>query len=139
MRIPKFRAWDKKLKVMLNIGLADFVEKTIYTASSKNDEFKRSYSTIDHNETDDWGKWEDIEIIQSTGLFDKNGIEIFEGDIVKIPVENKDYFMKLQVEYCNGSYLAVGKVLWGDLAKYVDKCEVIGNIFENPELLESEV
>lgn len=73
---------------------------------------------------------------QFTGLYDKNGREIYEGDILK----NPDYEEVFFVEYHEG---VAGYVGWGDdkiAGCYLitgDDIEVIGNIHENPELLEA--
>ena len=73
---------------------------------------------------------------QFTGLHDKNGKEIYEGDIL----ENPDYEETFIVEYHEGM---AGYVGWGDdkiAGCYLitdDEIEVIGNIHENPELLEA--
>lgn len=85
----------------------------------------------------------DIELMQYTGLKDKNGVEIFEGDIVSCEYLAPDE-----------RYVAIGEVVWcnSDSAQYkvndnfdesdplqewYSGCEVIGNIYENPELLKA--
>lgn len=68
-----------------------------------------------------------------TGLTDKKGENIFEGDIIM----DIDYgFMKCV--YLHGSFVwfSVKKFFWIELEKYTPNEEVIGNIFDNPELLE---
>jgi uncharacterized phage protein (TIGR01671 family) len=91
------------------------------------------------------GYHEFIEVIpetvgQFTGLYDndKNGTKIFEGDIVK----GKDYLEEgLEVYGCidhrNGSFVIVGDFI--TYYRWLDyEVEVIGNIHDNPELLEGE-
>ena len=124
MREIKFRTWDKEIKEMLS------------DVSLWNDDFT-SYL----NEHIEYLQ-DKCELMQYTGLKDKNGIEIYEGDIVKIGID-----------FGYGTQPLVGEVLFdkcsfvyrhksqGDLSLFGidsnDWCEVIGNIYENPELLEN--
>jgi uncharacterized phage protein (TIGR01671 family) len=87
-------------------------------------------------------------LMQYTGLKDKNGVEIYEGDILKI-----SNISILRCEFRNGCFVlvhikefaGVENLLWGNLGRLYDAgmndifelTEIIGNIYENPELLEN--
>ena len=80
-------------------------------------------------------------LMQFTGLFDKQGVEIYEGDILKFITFgfNAESFITV-IEFKNASFrLKNGRNLFyfgqTDFTK-LDDCRVIGNIYENPELLE---
>ena len=84
-----------------------------------------------------------VSYMQSTGLKDKNGVEIFEGDVVKMdrpPVNEKSLF--LVKDYVLGKVIFAevnefGKDSWSFNGGYTGySLEVIGNIYTNPELLE---
>ena len=80
---------------------------------------------------------ENATIMQSTGLVDKNGKEIFEGDIVKM---SKDVYSEPTyyevVRHRGGAYRLESKQHGCELWLRHTDCEVVGNIYENPELLE---
>ena len=92
------------------------------------------------------GEWivnNDIHLMQSTGIFDRNGQEIFEGDIVRQvrtqpTTENKT--ITGVVTMLEGAWVIMNDC--EQLARYLwsetDENEVLGNIYENPELLEEE-
>ena len=127
MREIKFRAWDIEAK-----EFKDMDEVTVDVQSD---------GTLCGCWHDEDGPWEVI-LMQYTGLKDKNGKEIYEGDIVEFPPFNKDY--------CEGEYLPRQRFtvsldtirLWlkeekfgyeGELLLDNTNSEVIGNIYENPE------
>ena len=135
--IPKLRAWQIYKQTMCEVIGIDFEEELV---------------TLDL-ETD-WGKtgrwtFSSVKIMQSTGLKDKNGVEIFEGDIVKrtylfIGGLGKTHTGKVVYDKKHARYVIskphqhieleteeLRNVL-SDVSTY----EVIGNIWENPELLE---
>lgn len=69
-------------------------------------------------------------LMQYTGLKDKNGKEVYEGDIVRY--SNKS---DREVVFEKGMFQSRQKNGWGALVLIANNCEVIGNIYENPELL----
>ena len=75
-----------------------------------------------------------FQVMQYTGLKDKNGKEIYEGDIVKY----KNYNGFSVIRYKKGSFFFYGVSLIHFLFNVKEKeVEIIGNIFENPELTQS--
>ena len=129
MRDIKFRAFIKSLKWMLFVENINFSVETV--------EVDLSSGWGDYSEYD----FDEVEIMQYTGLKDKNGKEIYDGDIAKIRKARGvtiDYgFFEItgQVFCHNGSYYIGGQDVLLSSMKPLD-IEVIGNIFENPELLE---
>lgn len=109
----KFRAWDKKIKKIYPFLKISPKEKMILTDS-----------VIHQNRF-----FKDIEIMQFTGLKDKKGKEIYEGDILK---DNEDYIWICN--FRNQRMLHNKTEGWSDI--FPTEQEIIGNIYENPKLLE---
>ena len=121
---PKFRAWLKEEKRMTDVNEMTFIDGEVYLIS----------------DVTDFYAYEEFKLMQSTGLRDKNGKEIFEGDIVKFTITNGfDYVVDEYgvVNYKQGAFFIV-KDFAEYLVSYVytDEIEVICNIYENNELLE---
>ncbi|EMF0269573.1 hypothetical protein KI102_002176 [Enterococcus hirae] len=129
--IPKFRAWNKRKNVMRDVAVLHFTK----SGKVNSIEYWKTPSELKSYHV------RNIELMQSTGLKDKNGMEIFEGDIVladgvkKIVTFGEQereedfgdliYYIGFNV-YTKMGYSSVIPVEY----------EVIGNIYENSELLE---
>jgi uncharacterized phage protein (TIGR01671 family) len=81
----------------------------------------------------------DYNLMQFTGLHDKNEKEIYEGFVLKIPKLIDRGFGDGLDDYVTNVTFEDGSFMASDYLRMVnDDCEVIGNIYENPELLENE-
>ncbi|AEJ54401.1 hypothetical protein Ssal_phage00038 [Streptococcus phage YMC-2011] len=81
--------------------------------------------------------FDDIVLMQSTGLTDKNGKEIFEGDVVKMAknVYSEPTYYEV-VRHRGGAYRLESKQYGCELWLRHTDCEIAGDIYENPELVE---
>lgn len=122
--IPKFRAWDK-------------INKELYLVDEIN--FNRGeFESIGDGITFLRGA-DEVELMQSTGLFDKNSKEIFVGDIIKMAKDvYSDPTYYEVIRHRGGAYRLESNQHGCELWLRHTICEVIGNIYKNPELLEVE-
>lgn len=127
--IPNFRAWNKENKKMIDVDILNW----------------------NNGEVDFIGdgitfilKAKDIKLMQSTGLTDKNGKEIFEGDIIAINLEgietpitakvfqNRKIGILMFHAFEDNEDVPMVELLEGNSVEFA----IIGNIWENPELTE---
>ena len=140
MREIRFRAWDKKQKVMYQSDLRDFL---FYSFGGFSVGEFQGYDEGHDVETDE----KDSVLMQYTGLKDKNGMEIYEGDLLKY-VGHDCIECGQNIKYPNHELY---KVFWNQkevaficenednymhASTWNTSMEVIGNIHQNKELLE---
>lgn len=136
--IPRFRAWIKKQKAIVetsDIVSIDFEDEMV--------EIQNVYfvdGLPDSRDLETY-RFDEIKLMQSTGLYDKGGTEVFEGDILHHQIQT-EYTFIVKYDKDKGRWYGDGlsRTYRIDIAKrflpYYYK--VIGNIYENPELLEVE-
>lgn len=137
--IPKFRAWDKLTDTIQDVLDIKFIEKTVTV----------SHKDIVWYKHDNLRPFKGVILMQYTGLKDLKGVEIYEGDIVQstwYDVDNNPYKKKGEITFVGAQYVIVydsqfdvetGEITYdAHSLTYAEDVEVIGNIYENPELLE---
>lgn len=125
---PKFRVWHYELGRLMSVKCMFFQDSEI-EEFELNDALMNDYITAYPDE---------IELMQSTGLRDKNGKEVFEGDIVKMAKDvYSDPTYYEVVRHYGGSYRLESKQHGCELWLRHTNCEVVGNVYENKELLDA--
>ena len=126
-----FRVWDKKNKIFND----DFHLFPVAEDGMMLFDRKSNFDYVEHNEDNNYI------LMQSTGLVDKNEKEVFEGDIIKF--DGKYTKAKRLIRYSEeeGRLVACYTDFVYDYCDFnkdwISQWEVIGNIYENPELLKS--
>lgn len=127
--IKNFRVWDKHRKQMNHRVLVGNCDENsdYYTCP-----------VIWVEESQNWQHFDDYDcIMQSTGLKDKNGKEIFEGDILHGKDDEGDFLDIVKYDKDNAVWIR-GSVYYSSSLNFnenVKTLSVVGNIYENPEIL----
>lgn len=126
--IPKFRAWDSSKKEMFTDTFAITESGQVVVVEQEFVTSIPDYVFVDH-----------LIVMQSTGLHDKNGKEIFEGDILKVANNDSSWFEVVKYDHnkamfiskeMNLKYECPETPLYDLFSPYLFKVEVIGNIWE---------
>ncbi len=121
--IPKFRAWDKRNNEMRVVEAINFN--------------RGEFESIGYGITSLCGA-DEIKLMQSTGLFDKNGKEVFVGDIIKC-TRGCLHEVYIEKEY-GGTYIGGMPAIYlkgiREGYAWTGDEKIIGNVYQNPELLE---
>ena len=127
MREIKFRAWVKDRKAIFEVVLINYVTKKVTYLLER----------VGHLLSIRDAKFNDVELMQYTGIKDKDNKKIYEGDILfesfgekyyKVVFENGGFRAEFKGDFDEHSFDLIDVVAQG--------CEIVGNIYENPELME---
>ena len=137
----KFRVWDKELKRMYRVIYLQDLSGTLWITKAVDSLYTQERARSDVRFDDN------VVLMQCTGLKDKNGKLIYEGDLLKSKILQNDYL--IFCEKCRsiqphnldkgiGCYSCNNDLFFIDVLDDISDIEIIGNIYENPELLEAD-
>ena len=119
----ELRAWDKKNKVMFDVF-----------QWNRGDEFDSITRMIGFNKIETLFVGEDIDLLQYTGLKDKNDEKVYEGDIITFRYGQS--YIKTEVTSISIYGLHLGTFGFYGQIRQRNTIKIIGNVYESPELLE---
>lgn len=121
MREIKFRAWDKEHKVLRDVTRIDLLKGTVSLCEDT------GYFNYTCN-------MDEVILMQCTGLKYDDGVEIYEGDIFHLGDKDIKYVVIWDADGFSGKQVKSSS--YAGLSHWRDKMKQMGNIYENPELLE---
>lgn len=126
--LPKFRVWMKSLKWMCDVTNISFDSKFVDICQQGDIERYTEMSV----------EFDEVDLMQSTGLFDRNGKEVFVGDIIRC-TRGCYHEVYLEKEY-GGTFIGGMPAIYlkglSEGYAWTGDEEIIGNVYENPELVE---
>ena len=147
MRELKFRAWDKNNRRMIGIEQLVFdINGELVSIYGNGPDFSNDLEALMGEKPD----LNDAVLMQFTGLHDKNGRGIYEGDILRVTGEDgesyvatvkwfgDEYYPAFDLEGIPATWNYDANALSTIFQSGFETCEVIGNIHDTPELLEDE-
>lgn len=126
MKELKIKAWLKKEKKMVSIIGIDFNYEYIRYTEDDN-LFNENYKTAE---------FKNIELLQFTGLKDNGGQELYEADVIKFNDGIDDIYGLISYDDEDGTYRVSYENITEHLSEREGDFEIVGNIFENPDLHE---
>ena len=126
MKELKIKAWLKKEKKMVAIIGIDFNYEYIRYTEDDN-LFNENYKTAE---------FKNIELLQFTGLKDNGGQELYEADVIKFNDGIDDIYGLISYDDEDGTYRVSYENITEHLSEREGDFEIVGNIFENPDLHE---
>ncbi|WP_339002762.1 YopX family protein [Fusobacterium polymorphum] len=126
MKELKIKAWLKKEKKMVSIIGIDFNYEYIRYTEDDN-LFNSDYKVAE---------FKDIELLQFTGLKDNGGQELYEADVIKFNDGIDDIYGLISYDDEDGTYRVSYENITEHLSDREGDFEIVGNIFENPDLHE---
>ena len=129
--IPKYRAWHKPMQRMSEVLAISYERQKVKIRHLRG----TTHMTV---------PFDDVELMQSTGLVDKNGQEIFEGDVIGWWYSEGDLISQRgYMVVCNNGAFRPDKSSEEKLYDLLEDCgyawyQVIGNVYQNQELVEGD-
>jgi uncharacterized phage protein (TIGR01671 family) len=150
----KFRAWDKEKRklskpfqfhdIRAYQGLQGLERNSIWFSTDDENDNIEIGNNLGFGQNDNKEMCKRYEFIQYTGLKDSKGKEIYEGYILEKTYNcscGKEYKKRFHIIFSKGSYIGYDNIETWNTLLYIDQfsdSKIIGNIYENPELLKEE-